>query len=93
MSSRNSFLTNLLRKLLKILAKNLFGISHVSHHQHVVPHDEGWAIKGAGNEKYTAIFDTQRQAINRAKEIAQNYKSSVVIHGKDGSIRDRISYK
>ena len=93
MSSRNSFLTNLLRKILKILAKNLFGIRQVSHHQHVVPHDEGWAIKGAGNEKYTAIFDTQRQAINRAKEIAQNYKSSVVIHGKDGSIRDRISYK
>ena len=32
-------------------------------------------------------------AIERAKDIAQNYRSSVIIHRKDGTIRDRISYK
>ena len=61
--------------------------------QHVVPHPEGWAIKGEGNEKYTAIYDNQKDAIDRARDIAINYRSSVIIHRKDGSIRDRMSYK
>jgi len=88
------FWINLLKKVLKNVLKNL-GVrtSPPTHNQHVVPHPEGWAIKGAGNEKYTAIFDYQDDAIDRAKDIARNYGSSVIIHRKDGSIRDRISYK
>ncbi|TNG91899.1 DUF2188 domain-containing protein, partial [Pasteurellaceae bacterium UScroc12] len=26
--------------------------------QHVVPHPEGWAVKGAGNSKATAVYPT-----------------------------------
>ena len=63
-----------------------------THNQHVVPHPEGWAVKGEGNERYTAIYDYQKEAIERAKDIAYNYKSSVIIHREDGTIRDRISY-
>lgn len=63
-----------------------------THNQHVVPHDEGWAIKGEGNERYTAVYDYQDDAIKRAKDIARNYKSDVIIHRKDGTIRDRLSY-
>ena len=63
-----------------------------THNQHVVPHEEGWAIKGEGNEKYTAIFETQDEAISRAIGIAKSYKSDVIIHRKDGTIRDRMSY-
>ena len=58
----------------------------------MVPHEEGWAVKGAGNERYIEIFRTQSEAIERAKEIARNYKSDVIIHKKDGKIRDRYSY-
>ena len=91
--AESNFWTNLLKKVLRIILKNAgFSTSKPTHNQHVVPHDEGWAIKGAGNEKYTAIYDTQSEAIERAKEIAWNYRSSVIIHGRDGSIRDRISY-
>jgi uncharacterized protein YdaT len=57
-----------------------------------VPHAEGWAVRGEGNERYTAIYDKQKKAIDRAKEIAQNYNSDVVIHGRNGRIRDRRSY-
>lgn len=60
--------------------------------QHVVPRDNGWAIRGAGNSKDTSHHDTQAQAINRAREIAQNQKSEVVIHRPDGRIRDKDSY-
>ncbi|MGB7341656.1 MAG: DUF2188 domain-containing protein [Phototrophicaceae bacterium] len=62
------------------------------HNQHVVPTDTGWAVKGEGNSKYTAHFDTQAEAIERAMEIAKNYKSELLIHGENGEIRERNTY-
>jgi len=60
--------------------------------QHVVPHNNKWGVRGAGNEKVTKVADTQKQAINIAKEIAKNQKSEVVIHRPNGQIRDKDSY-
>ena len=60
--------------------------------QHVVPHDDGWAVKGAGNEKATSVHATQAQAIQEAKQIAQNQQSEMLIHGKNGQIRERNTY-
>lgn len=60
--------------------------------QHVVKNGDKWSVKGAGNEKATKNFDTQKQAIDHAKSIAKNQKSEVVIHGRDGKIRDKDSY-
>jgi len=60
--------------------------------QHVVKNGEKWSVKGAGNQKATKTTATQKQAIEIAKEIAKNQKSEVVIHGKDGKIRDKDSY-
>jgi len=88
------FWINLAKKVVKSILKSK-GIRTTAptNNQHVVPHEKGWAMKGEGNEKYTAIFDTQAEAIERAKAIACGLGSSVVIHRKDGTIRDRISYK
>ena len=60
--------------------------------QHVVPSGKNWAVKGEGNNRKTAIVDTQAEAIKIAKEIAINKKSEVVIHRPDGTIRDKDSY-
>ena len=60
--------------------------------QHVVPHGKEWAVKGAGNEKATAIFPTQAEAIERAEEIAKTQHSDTKIHGRDGKIRAGNSY-
>ena len=60
--------------------------------QHVVPHGKEWAVKGAGNEKVTAIFPTQAEAIERAEEIAKIQHSDTKIHGRDGKIRAGNSY-
>ncbi|MCF0052065.1 DUF2188 domain-containing protein [Dyadobacter sp. LJ53] len=61
--------------------------------QHVTKHTSGgWQVKGAGNEKATKVVDTQKQAISAATQIARNQKSEVVIHGRDGQIRDKDSY-
>ncbi len=92
----SEFWINLFKKVTRQLFKNFLkdqGIRTTppTHNQHVVPHPEGWAIKGAGNEKYTGIFDNQKDAIERAKDIAYNYGADVIIHRKDGSIRDRVT--
>jgi len=60
--------------------------------QHVVPHNGDWAVKGAGNEKATKVVETQKEAIEIAKEIAKNQESELFIHKENGQIRDRNSY-
>lgn len=60
--------------------------------QHVVPHNGEWAVKGAGNIKVTSVHDTQQQAIDAARAIAQNQGSELLIHGRDGQIREKDSH-
>lgn len=60
--------------------------------QHVVPRDGGWAIVGAGNGKATAVHDKQSDAIDQGRGIARNQESELLIHGRDGKIRERDSH-
>jgi uncharacterized protein YdaT len=60
--------------------------------QHVVPHQDDWAVRGEGNERATSVHTTQAEAIERAREIAINERSEVVTHRRDGTIRDKDSY-
>jgi len=61
--------------------------------QHVVPtKDNRWGVKGEGNQRITKKTDTQQDAIIVAREIAKNQGGEVVIHRKDGTIRDKDSY-
>jgi hypothetical protein len=60
--------------------------------QHVVPHQDGWAVKGVGNDRATSVHETQQQAIDAARDIARRHQSEVVIHRPDGRIRDKDSY-
>ena len=60
--------------------------------QHVVPHKDGWAVKGASNQKATRVVSTQREAINIAQNIARNQHSDTKIHGENGRIRAGNSY-
>ena len=63
-----------------------------SRNQHVVPRDGEWAVKGAGNSRATVIVDTQREAIQIARNIAINQGSEMFIHRSTGQIRERNSY-
>ncbi len=73
------------------LSKNLM-IKAMGKNQHVVPNGEKWAVKGAGNERATKIVETQKDAMKIAREIAINQHSEVIIHGKDGTFREKNSY-
>lgn len=58
--------------------------------QHVVPSGDQWAVRGEGNSRKTRITQTQREAIEIARTIARKEQSELVIHGKDGRIRQKI---
>jgi hypothetical protein len=60
--------------------------------QHVVPRDGQWGVRGAGNSRLTSLHDTQAQAIEAARGIAQNQGSEMFIHGRNGQIRERNTY-
>jgi hypothetical protein len=60
--------------------------------QHVMRRATAWSVRGEGNTRDTSHHRTQSEAIDAARAIAQNQGSDVVIHGRDGRIRDRDSY-
>lgn len=59
---------------------------------HVVPHKDGWATKKEGASRAGTVTNTQKQAIERARDQAKREHVEVVIHGRDGKIRDSDSY-
>lgn len=59
---------------------------------HVVPHDDGWATKKEGATRAGRVTDTQQEAIEKAREQAKRENVEVVIHRRDGSIRDSDSF-
>lgn len=58
--------------------------------RHVTPDPEGgWDVVKPGSDRASAHLDTQAAAIDRAREIVGNSGGGeVVIHGRDGQIRD-----
>lgn len=69
------------------------GVQQVTvRNQHVVPRGNRWAVRKAGAERVTRHFDTQREAIEVARELARSQGAEVFIHGRDGRIRERDSH-
>ena len=60
--------------------------------QHVVPHKDGWAVRGAGSQRASSVHKTQKDAIRSARNTALRQRTEVVIHRPNGQIRDRNSY-
>jgi uncharacterized protein YdaT len=60
---------------------------------HVVHRPEGgWAVQREGGQRPSAVTDTKREAVERAKDLGRKDKVEVVTHGKDGRIQDSGSY-
>ncbi|WP_226584885.1 DUF2188 domain-containing protein [Halobacillus litoralis] len=59
--------------------------------EHVITHEDGWAVKAEDAKQASNVFDNKEEAIDRAKEIAQNKGTQVIVHKKDGTIQKRIS--
>ena len=57
--------------------------------RYVVKHPDGWAVKKPGAERPSNVFDTQKEAERRAKEIVHNNGGGEVrIQNRQGKWRD-----
>ena len=59
---------------------------------HVVPRNGGWAVRRSRADRVGSTHRTQSDAIDTARKRAIRDRSEVVIHRRDGTIRDRDSY-
>lgn len=59
---------------------------------HVVPRTDGWAVRSEGRSRATSVHSSQREAIEAARKLAKEASTQLVIHGRDGRIRERDSY-
>lgn len=55
--------------------------------QFVVKHGDKWAVVGANNKQVTRITDTQKEAINIARNIAINQQSEMRVQDRNGKWR------
>lgn len=56
----------------------------------VIPHDGGWAVAKEDRERVSARFDTQGEAIQRAREIIHNAGGGeLIVQAADGTIRQK----
>lgn len=63
-----------------------------SENLHVVPRIDGWAVRSEGSSRATSTHNSQREAIDAARKLAKQTATQLVIHGRDGRIRERDSY-
>ena len=48
--------------------------------QFVEKHDDGWAVRKEGSDRATAIFKTRVEAVERARELAENQGGDVYVY-------------
>lgn len=61
-------------------------------HVHVVPKNKQWAVKTEKSSMAVKLTKTQKEAIEIGKDLAKKNESELLIHGKDGKIREKNSY-
>ena len=61
--------------------------------QHVVPSlSGGWAVRSSGAARATKTFVTQAEAVKYGRTVAKKHHSELIVHGRDGTIKERNSY-
>ena len=56
----------------------------------VKKHDKGWAVTKPNAERASAVFDTQAEAVKRARQIADG--GPVHIQGRHGKFRKETQF-
>jgi hypothetical protein len=59
---------------------------------HVVPSEKGWRVEIEGTGGSRSTHKTQSEAAQTARRIARQNKTELLIHGRDGKVRDRSTY-
>jgi hypothetical protein len=59
---------------------------------HVVPHDGHWDVVREGSTRAQSSHATQEEAWEAGRAAAQQTQGEVLLHGRDGQIRERNTY-
>jgi hypothetical protein len=59
---------------------------------HVVPHENGWAVRREGGDRASAVTPTKEEAVDRGRELAQRENGSLVIHRENGTFQEERTY-
>ena len=60
---------------------------------HVTPHGQDkWQVRREGAERASSVHPTQTEAAERGRELARQERVELLIHRRDGTIRDSDSY-
>ena len=57
-------------------------------HKHVVPRENGWAVKKEHGKKASRNFESKEQAVDYAMETAKNQGVCVVVHDHKGKFKE-----
>ncbi len=60
---------------------------------HVVPNNQGWAIRSEGSSRASSRHETQREAVEVGRMIAKKNATTLVIHSRDGRVKTWDSYR
>lgn len=60
--------------------------------RYVIPHEDGWAVKGEGNKKPEKVFTHKEEAVKKASDEAKKSHASVTVLRKTGKVQNRVSY-
>ena len=61
---------------------------------HLVKRADGkWEVKYAGGQKAIKLFDTQKEALEYSKKMAENQDGKVLVHNSKGANKGRIKAK
>ena len=61
---------------------------------HLVKRPDGkWEVKYAGGQKAIKLFDTQKEALEYSKKMADNQDGKVLVHNSKGANKGRIQKK
>lgn len=58
---------------------------------HVVPHPDGWAVRGANRERASFVFPTMEEARDKALDMAQTSRVNVILHNELGRFEDVLT--
>jgi hypothetical protein len=59
---------------------------------HVISRDKGWRVEVEGTSSAASTHRTQAEATRAARQVARKNQSELLVHGRDGKIRDRSTY-
>ena len=59
---------------------------------HVLTQGKEWAVKTEGSDRASSVHTTQSAAIKAGRAQARRNQSELLVHGRNGRIRERSTY-